>query len=294
MPFAQIKLGLSATRLLLVAFICFLLLASLIFYFAHASHQPELEGFSSTPSSAHPALQSMPKQMLWAWERAEDLRWLPTDVGVAYVASAIMLKGEFAQRRLRAHPLLLRTDTPRMPVVHVDASWRQPPALSAAQKKQIVEEVVRVAAGQTMVQLDFEVRQSQRVFLQDVVAEIRARLPAQTGLSMTALASWCSGDYWLAQMQADEIVPMIFRMGTDQQVLRRQIRRDAGFAYANCNRAIGFADDEPILSARAARRYYFSASAWSAASFAKAKQAELAEAAKSFNLPEQSRMTTAE
>jgi hypothetical protein len=134
-----------------------------------------------------------------------------------------------------------------------------------------------VAEGQSVVQLDFEVRQSQKAFLQEVVAEIRHRLPAHIALSMTALASWCSGDYWLGQMQADEIVPMIFRMGTDQQIIRKQIRRDAGFAHANCNRAIGFADDEPMLAARAARRYYFSPKAWSPASFAQAKQAEYLE-----------------
>ena len=229
---------------------------------------------------AHPALQSMPRQMLWAWERPEDLRWLPTDVGVAYVASAIKLKADVANRRLRAHPLRVRPDTAIMPIVHVDVSWREPPILSATQKARIVDEVVRVAQGQSVVQLDFEVRHSQKAFLQEVVAEIRHRLPAHMALSMTALASWCSGDYWLGQIQADEIVPMVFRMGTDQQNIRSQIRRDEGFPYANCNRAIGFAVDEPMLAARAARRYYFSAKAWDAASFAQAQREELSELTK--------------
>ena len=66
-----------------------------------------------------------------------------------------------------------------------------------------------------VVQLGFEVRQLQRAFSSAVVQDVRRQLPADTALSITALASWCAGDYWLHDLPADEIVPMARRMGRD-------------------------------------------------------------------------------
>ena len=219
------------------------------------------------PAATHPALASLPARMLWAWERAEDLRWLPDQVGVAYVASSILLAGPSAQVRARANPLYVRPDTPLLPVVHVDASWRQAPSLTEQQQAVVVAQVVRAARGYRVVQLDFEVRRSQRAFLQAVVADIRQQLPADTALSITALASWCSGDYWLANMAADEIVPMTFRMGPEQEVIRQQIARDGGFRHAKCNLAIGYAQDEARAVSKAPRQYYFSPKPWRAESW---------------------------
>ena len=217
--------------------------------------------------AAHPALASLPPRMLWAWERAEDLRWLPAQVGVAYVASSILLAGPSAQVRARANPLYVAATTPLVPVVHVDASWQQPPTLSEQQQAVILAQVLRAARGYRVVQLDFEVRRSQRAFLQALVARIRQQLPADTALSITALASWCSGDYWLANIAADEIVPMTFRMGPEQEVIRQQIARDGGFRHAKCNRAIGYAQDEARAASKAPRQYYFSPKPWRAESW---------------------------
>jgi hypothetical protein len=74
-----------------------------------------------------PAADRLPSTMLWAWERAEDLRWLPKDVGVAYVVTTIELESDRVRTRPRAYPLRVRDDTITIPVVHVDASWRNPP-----------------------------------------------------------------------------------------------------------------------------------------------------------------------
>jgi hypothetical protein len=216
----------------------------------------------------HPALLQLPAHMLWAWERREDLRWLPANVGVAYVATSMELEGSTVRTVSRASAVQLRPDTVAVPVVHVDASWRNPPVLHAAQQAAVVNQVLAVAArhrhaGQTrVVQLDFEVRQSQRAFLRAVVQDIRRQLPADTALSMTALASWCAGDYWLHDLPADEIVPMAFRMGRDDAQLRAQLNQDGGFTRPRCQSALGTATDEPAMQAHAPRRYHFSPTAW--------------------------------
>ncbi len=223
------------------------------------------------PAPPHPAVEALPARMVWAWERAEDLRWLPPEVGVAYVTTAIGLKGESVSVRPRTSAMRVNPGTVLVPVVHVDLSWRFPPALNTKQRTAVIDQVLRAAreTRHNVVQLDLEARLSQRAFLQDLVRELRQRLPRGTALSMTALASWCADDYWLGAMQADEIVPMAFRMGRDSPLLRERLARTGRFAQAKCDRALGQATDEllPGAGAGAVRQYYFSPKAWTSANW---------------------------
>jgi hypothetical protein len=222
------------------------------------------------PPPLHAALANMPSQVLWAWERPEDLRWLPAKVGVAYVAASVSLEADQARVMPRTNPLHVRDDTALIAVVHVDASWRHPPVLNAAQHAAVVQQVLMVAANTAqqgkpqVVQLDFEVRRSQRRFLMDVVRDLRKQLPPSTALSITALASWCAGDYWLEPMAADEVVPMAFRMGHDDPTLRAQLDKAGHFSRPKCRTAIGTATDEPLVNVAAARHYHFSPVPWTA------------------------------
>jgi hypothetical protein len=217
----------------------------------------------------HPALAQLPREMLWAWERAEDLRWLPPTIGVAYVASSIDLRAGQALIRRRTAPLLVASATAIVPVLHVDVSWRFPPKQTKEQTEIIAQELLRVArsANRNVVQLDFEVGRSQRAFLASTIATVRARLDPRIALSSTALASWCLDDYWLHDSAADEVVPMVFRMGRDQHALRRRIVQQQGFTRPRCRSAVGFSSDEPMMLVNTGRHYYFSPKAWTAASW---------------------------
>ncbi|MBV8465569.1 MAG: hypothetical protein JO218_06460 [Burkholderiales bacterium] len=220
-----------------------------------------------TTRPPHPALATLPSRMLWAWERTEDLRWLPDDMGVAYVAASVALAGDAANVRLRPNPLYVDGARARVPVVHVDASGTHPPTLSVAQRQAIVDTLLRASrfANRRVVQLDFEVRRSQRDFLREVIHAARAALPADTALSVTALASWCQGDAWMRDVDADEIVPMAFRMAAGDRVVREQLAQDGQFRASECKAAVGVATDEPLVQIAAARRYYFSPKPWTAA-----------------------------
>ena len=212
----------------------------------------------------HPAVSKLPPQMVWAWERPEDLRWLPDDVGVAYLAVSIELRGSKTVVRPRRPPVLMRDHTAQVPVIHVDPLWHPSPRLTPAQREVIVAQVLGAVprANRGVVQLDFEARRSQRVFLAEVVEQIRQRLPREIALSMTALASWCAEDYWLADLPADEIVPMAFRMGADDRAVRAQLARRGRFFRQRCAAAIGSATDEVSIPGRALRHYHFSPAAW--------------------------------
>lgn len=224
-------------------------------------------GPASVAPPRHAALQALPGRMAWAWERPEDLRWLPADAGVAYVATSVGLQGDAVLLRPRANPLQVPRSAALVPVVHVDASTRQPPALSPAQRDAIVQQLLRAAqvSPTRVVQLDFEARLSQRAFLADVVRAARRALPADVALSMTALASWCAGDRWMQALPADEIVPMAFRMSRDSSTLRRQLAEHGRFRA--CPQAIGSATDEPLPAVGPLRHYVFSPRPWTASAW---------------------------
>jgi hypothetical protein len=222
-----------------------------------------------TLAPPHPALAQLPKEMLWAWERPEDLRWLPAGVGVAYVASSIDLRSDKALIRRRTAPLLLAANTAVVPVLHIDVSWNFPPQKTQQQTDIIIEELARVAqrGNRNVVQLDFEVGRSQRSFLAATIAAARARLDPHIALSSTALASWCLDDYWIGEIRADEVIPMAFRMGRQQHALRQRILQQRGFVQERCRSAIGFSSDEPMMVVNTWRHYYFSPKSWTAASW---------------------------
>ncbi|MEK8032883.1 hypothetical protein AACH06_18845 [Ideonella sp. DXS29W] len=221
---------------------------------------------SRAQRQTHPALAALPPRMLWAWERPEDLRGLPPDIGVAWLARTIELDGRHALVRRRAPALEVSPGTVLVPVLHVDLIWRRPPRFSAEQRERVVQEGLDLqrSTGARVLQLDFEIGRSQRRFLAEVVGELRRRLPPEVALSMTALASWCAGDAWLGHSPADEIVPMAFRMASDDAEIRTLLARTGQFPRARCQSATGSATDEPMPPLRSPRRYYFSPRSWTA------------------------------
>ena len=86
--------------------------------------------------------------------------------------------------------------------------------LNAAQADAVALAVSDATADDATVaalQVDFDARQSQREWYAGVLRRVRAQMPPQMPLSITALASWCSYDgYWLRTLPVDEAVPMLF------------------------------------------------------------------------------------
>lgn len=200
-----------------------------------------------------------PREYWWYWDRPADVLPAPAPgVGVALVVEHVLLSGDQVVVRHRRSALPLPQGVVVMPVVHVEVDPARPFAGIAAQRAALVTLFVDTAqrSPSAWVQLDFEARLSQRAFWQQAVVDIRAALPDEVRLSVTALASWCYGDRWLADVPADEIVPMYFRLGRARADL---IRRSAGGpAEPRCATAHGVADDEPAWPvALPGRRFVF-------------------------------------
>lgn len=184
---------------------------------------------------------------VWAWDRSEDLRWLPGRVGVAYFAAQFDARGSSLTVLPRRPVLRVAPGSAMLPVLHIEAFHAAQPAAGDAQtvvrwSEKLAETIQRV--GVDRVQIDFEARASQRQFYRDVLLALRDKLPAGFKLSITALASWCGDPIWLASLPVDEVVPMYFRMGPTERDLWRQRLMHPEQLPKVCRGAAGLSIDE--------------------------------------------------
>jgi hypothetical protein len=205
------------------------------------------------PRPADP-LPGFPRVFVWAWERPENLESLdPRAAGVAFLARTVFLRNGMATVRPRLQPLRYHSGAVLMAVVRVEASGPLPAESEAAAAIAGASYLQGVRA----LQVDFDATRSQRAFYRRMLGEVRRRMPGGMPLSITALASWCEGDRWMAGLPVSEAVPMLFRMGTN-----------AGVAASRdplCGSSVGVSTDEPLAAPPRGRRVYvFHPRAWSA------------------------------
>jgi hypothetical protein len=216
-------------------------------------------------TASNDPLPAAPRRILWAWERPEDLRFLdPSRTGVAFLSATVWLEHD----RFRVEP---RHQTLRLPpgifVMSVVRIQTLEPALSDAQLESTADELLHAAHLQdvTALQIDFDARRSERDFYRRLIARIR---PQVSKLSITALASWCLDDPWIRDLAIDEAVPMLFRMGTDDAIVRRQLAAGRRFPVKACGTSAGVSTDEALPALPPLRRVYvFTPTLWSRASY---------------------------
>ena len=173
---------------------------------------------------------SFPQTILWAWERPEDLEFLdPQQFAVAFLAQTLVLKGDEVVFRPRHQPLKVGPEMRLIAVTRIESEKTS--ALSARQREKLVNLVLRThdLKNVSAPQIDFDATTSQREFYRSLLHELRQRLPDNIPLSMTALASFCVGDRWLQDLPVDEAIPMIYRMGTDDQTIKKFLESGKDF-----------------------------------------------------------------
>jgi hypothetical protein len=211
-----------------------------------------------------------PLVWLWAWERFDDLRFLdPNAAGVAFLAATVRLDSTGAEWSGRAQSLLLAPGTRLMPVVRIQGGA----ALDEARRCELARRLADVARaqGNAGLQIDWDAPLSARPGYRALLAQVRTALPDKLPLSVTALASWCTGDCWIGGAHVDEVVPMVFRMGADARRVRYDLARRGDFACRACREAVGLSTDEgewPALHNR--RVYLFHPGPWTSAVYERA------------------------
>lgn len=217
-----------------------------------------------------PPVQPLGATVVWAWERPETLDTLPPEIGIAAVVGFIRLRGDaVVVSRGRRFPLVTAPGRPQpMAVVHIELDQTQTLAWSPRLADQVVGAALAFVRDAAQVQVDMEVRSSQRGALLDVLHGVRAGLAPGVRLSMTALASWCDSETWLDAAPVDEIVPMLFRMGRGGSRLRAKLAAGGDFNHPRCRMAVGVATDTPVAVPPGRRLYVFNPRPWDAAALA--------------------------
>jgi hypothetical protein len=224
----------------------------------------------TTKNQVNPTLSNtMPTKILWAWERPEDLRFIDIkQYGVAFLAQTITLETDNVLPKPRRQPL----DTP--PGTYIIAVTRIETKKGSAERPTFTPEMATKVATfvkNTLdlpdvkgVQIDFDAVVSERNFYRSMMKELKKQLPPKTPLTMTSLASWCTGDAWFNDFPVDEAVPMAFQMGADDEKIKNYLRNGNDWNEPLCRGSYGISVDEPLgVELKPNRRvYYFSNAAW--------------------------------
>jgi hypothetical protein len=211
--------------------------------------------------------------MLWAWESPQDLRFLDQGEGVAFLAGELHLEGETTRWQPRRNPLWVNPSTTLMAVLRVETHAA---ALNDQQRRDLVQRSLQCLAqpGVLGLQIDFDATQTERSWYIQALRDLRAAMPEQAPLSMTALGSWCWEDPWIADLPVDEAVPMLFRMSAGEPGIRRRLSQGEDVVVRLAQHSWGVSTDEPLPKLRNGRRIYvFHPGPWTKAAWSRIQAA---------------------
>jgi len=194
-------------------------------------------------------LPGFPHVILWAWESPQNLNFIdPNEAGVAFLARTLILADHQAIIRPRLQPLRVPPGTALMAVVRLESTGHD----ELPRPSEIAPAIADLARdpGIRALQIDYDARFSERAFYRQLISEVKSRLPERFPLSMTALASWCNGDGWIATLPVSDAVPMLFRMGPERY------RPGSNFRVPLCRTSVGVSMDEPVARLPRGRRVY--------------------------------------
>lgn len=224
-----------------------------------------------TRNAVNPRLNDqMPDKIVWAWERPEDLRSLdPQHFGVACLAQTIYLQSDQVEVRKRRVQLETAPGTYMIAVTRIETNKEtaKRPTLSAEMITRTVSLIKSTLdlPDVRAVQIDFDAVKSEREFYRSLMKDLRPALPPETPLTMTSLASWCTGDAWFNDFPVDEAVPMVFQMGADDSKIKTYLRNGNDWIEPLCRGSYGISEDDPLgVELKTGRRvYYFKNTPWS-------------------------------
>jgi hypothetical protein len=187
----------------------------------------------------------LPRVILWAWERPEDLEFLnPEKFGIAFLAQTLTIKGSEVVFNPRHQPLKVPPGAKLIAVTRIESQkiTHQPVELTDEVRTKLVERILKTLElnNVSAIQVDFDVVPTERAFYSRLLQDLRHQLPDNVPLSMTALASFCVGDRWVSDLPVDEAVPMVFRMGTDSDPIKRLLTSGGDFKVDEAAYRLGF------------------------------------------------------
>jgi len=224
----------------------------------------------SGKNSVNPRLSNqMPQKILWAWEMPEDVSFAdPKEFGVAPLVQTIFLQNDRVIPKKRQQPLKIADGAYVIAVTRIETykETAKRPTLSDDMVRQTAEAIVDTLQLPNVkaIQIDFDATSSERGFYRKLVNEVRNHVPDNTPLTMTSLASWCTGDAWFNDFPVDEAVPMVFQMGANSDRIKRYLHNGNDWAEPLCRGSYGISFEEGRFDGMkdGRRMYYFKNTPW--------------------------------
>jgi len=191
---------------------------------------------------------SSPRITVWAWERPENLLFIENrDVAVAFYAGNITFSNSETNFRPRLQPLVVDPGVPLIAVIRI-INKEGGNQLNDSQLLEAVDLIIKTCLQDNLsgCQLDFDVRSSEIDFYKKLILETRKHLPDSLSLSITTLASWCHTGSWVDDLSINEVIPMFYRLGIDEDLIRRDLVSESFMKAKNCQKSIGVSIDEPL------------------------------------------------
>lgn len=221
------------------------------------------------------AEQNSPEIVLWAWERCENLLFLKeeTRVKVAFYAGIIVFREGETVFTPRRQLLIVPPEIPLTAVVRIENRQGFIP------DKQQISEAVRIIAitcikkGISGCQIDFDCRSSEFGFFKSMIEELKDKLPSSMPLSITVIASLSHSGSMVDSLPVDEAVPMLFRTGPDEDLIRKGLAGQSFMKASACQKAAGISLDEPLPHAKYLqdrKLYIFNTRPWTQKDFVEA------------------------
>ena len=251
----MIQISKPLSKLLIISFLVLTIVG--VFFFLKSP-------FTNTRKNSRTTL--FPNRILWAWERPENFSFADKETGVAFLAQTIELKNNEMTRILRRQPLEIPDGIFVIAVTRIESDKKDTPTLSEEQLNKTIEAVSKTATQRNVkaVQIDFDVSVSEREFYKSLLSGLRKKIPDGMPVSITALASWCMYDNWIKDADIDEAVPMLFRMGVDEQSIVGYLNANNDWREPLCRQSYGISLDEPARTVDGSRRLYvFNPRSWS-------------------------------
>lgn len=220
-----------------------------------------------------------PDHYVWAWRREEDLSFIdPGRVKLAVWTATIHADHEGFAIERRTNRITYPDEAEVVGVVRLEVTGVPDDTLVP----RLADAIIGASRpfGPVEHQVDFDARLSQRAFYRRLLEALRVRTQG-AGLSIAALASWCFHDDWTRGLPVDAVVPMLYRMGRDGDVIRRTLLAERAFPNPVCAGQVGYSADEPLAPVGGLQRVFlFHPEPWS-----ESRYTELAQRVRTCNDP---------
>jgi hypothetical protein len=194
---------------------------------------------------------SQPRIVLWAWTHDDDFSFIDSNTtAIAFYAGTIVLGSETATLCRRKNKLVIPKSCHHFPVFRIENAHPTEGATQNAFKValRLISEYCKTHPCDKL-QIDFDASFLDRPAYLNFLQALRKEFGDKKSISITALASWCQGDRWLAKAPVDEAVAMFFSLGKGKEETLKLLSKEFPNTGGIYDQSLGFSVSETRTNA---------------------------------------------